>query len=81
MLLDVFEAARVDVGGADAFDVFAGERLLEDLGAARAGTDDAQADALVGAQGIAGGQRSGQTGGDVADEIIGETAWNRTPWT
>ena len=30
-LLDVFQAAGVDVGGADAFDVGAGERLAKDL--------------------------------------------------
>ena len=69
MLLDVFQAAGVDVGGADAFDVLAGERLLQDFGAAGAGTDDAEADALVGAEGVGGGQRAGQTGGDIADEI------------
>ena len=52
-LLDVFQAARVDVGGADAFHVLAGQRLLQDFGAAGAGTDDAEADTLVRAQGIA----------------------------
>ncbi len=67
--LDVFEAPGVDVGGADAFHVVAGERLLQDLGAAGAGADDAEADALVGAQDIGRGQRAGQTGGDFADEI------------
>ena len=67
--LDVFQAAGIDVGGADAFHVLAGEGLLKDLGAAGAGTDDAEADTLAGAEGIAGRQRAGQTGGDVAEEI------------
>ena len=78
-LLDIFQAAGVDVGSADAFHVLAGERLLEDLGAAGAGTDDAEADALVGAQGVAGCQRAGQTGGDIADEITARLHGNRTP--
>ena len=43
----VFQAAGVDVGRADAFGVGAGDRLAENLGAAGAGSDDADADALV----------------------------------
>ena len=46
----VFQAAGVDVGRADAFGVGAGDRLAENLGAAGAGSDDADADALVGAK-------------------------------
>src|ERR1019366_7614069 len=68
-LPDIFEAAGIDVGGGDAFHVLAVERLLEDFGAAGAGTDDAEADTLAGAERIAGRQRAGQAGGDVADEI------------
>ena len=69
MLFDIFQAAGIDVGSADAFHVLAGERLLQDFGAAGAGSDDAEADALVGAQDVGGGQGAGQTGGDIADEI------------
>src|ERR1039458_3120770 len=68
-LPDIFQAAGIDVGGADAFHVLAGEGLLKDLGAAGTGADDAEADTLAGAEGVAGRQRAGQTGGDVADEI------------
>src|ERR1035437_2836783 len=80
-LFDVFQTARIDVGGADAFDVLASERLLEDFAAAGAGTDDAEADTLVRAEGIAGGQRAGETGSDAADEITARLHGNRTPWT
>ncbi len=51
-LLDVFQAARIDIGGGDAFHVFAGERGLQDFGAAGARPDDADADTLVRAQHI-----------------------------
>src|ERR1017187_515980 len=79
-LFDIFQAAGIDVGGADALHVFAGERLLQDFGAARARTDDAQADTLVRAEGIAGRQRAGQTGSDMADEITARLHGKRTPW-
>ena len=68
-LLNVLQPARIDIGGADAFHVLTGECLLDDLGTTGAGTDDPEADTLVCAQGIAAGQRSGQTGSDVTDEI------------
>src|ERR1019366_9319597 len=68
-LPDILQAAGIDVGGAHAFHVLAGEGLLKDLGAAGAGTDDAEADPLAGAEGVARRQRAGQTSGDVAEEI------------
>src|ERR1017187_10299374 len=80
-LFDVFQAAGIDVGGADALHVLAGQRLLEDFGAAGARTDDAQADALTGAEGVAGGQRAGETGSYVADEITAGLHGDPTPWT
>src|SRR5664280_992144 len=80
-LLDIFQAARIDVGGADAIHVLAGERLLQDFDTARARTDDAEADTLVRAEGIAGRQRAGQTGSDMADEITARLHGKRTPWT
>src|ERR1017187_5986829 len=79
-LLDIFQAARIDVGGADAIHVLAGQRLLQDFGAARARPDDAEADTLVRAEGIASRQRAGQTGSDVADEITARLHGKRTPW-
>ena len=42
---DLLQPARVDVGDADAFGVGAGQRLAQNLRAAVAGADDAQADA------------------------------------
>src|ERR1017187_4515444 len=76
-LADILQAAGIDVGGADAFHVLAVERLLEDFGTAGAGADDAEADTLVGAEGLAGSQRAGQTGGDIADEITARLHGNR----
>jgi hypothetical protein len=68
-LLDVLEAACVDVRRADALHTFAADGLLQNLRAARAGSDDADADAIVGAQNIGRRQRSGESGGDMPYKI------------
>src|SRR6185369_16719775 len=58
-LLHFFQAAGVDVGGADAFDVRAGHRLAQDLRPAGPGPDDADANALVGREGVRSGEGAG----------------------
>ena len=68
-LFDIFQPARIDIGGADTLHVLAGQGLLENLCAARPRSDNAQADTLIGAHSVAAGQRAGQTGCDIADEI------------
>jgi len=55
-LLHIVEAARVDVGGPDAFHVLAGHRFAQDLRPARARSDDADADASVRAQDVGRGE-------------------------
>ncbi len=67
-LLDLLQAARVDVGGADAFDVFERQRLAQNLLAAVARADDADAETLVGAHRIGRRQSAGQAGGYFADK-------------
>ena len=73
------ERLGVHVGGAHTFHVGQGDSLLEDLAAAIANADDADADALVGAQDIGRGQRASQTGGDVTDEITARLHGDTTP--
>ena len=62
------QALGVDVGRAHELGIGAGHRLAQDLEAAVAGADDAQADAVVGAEDVRRSQRSGQTGGEPSDE-------------
>ena len=79
-LFDVFQPPRIHVGRANAFHVLAGQRLLQDFRAARARADDAEAYTLARAQGVARGQRAGQTGSDIANEITARLHGKPTPW-
>ena len=65
------QALGIDVGKSRDFGVGAGPDMIDQLHAAIARADDADADAVVRAQHAcrAGGQRPGQAVGDLADEI------------
>ena len=65
----VFEAARVNVGKSRDLGGGAGEGFAGELRAAVANADDADADAVVCAENAASGERAGQAGSDVADEV------------
>ena len=45
------------------------EGVAEEFGAAGAGADDAEANAVVGAEDVGRGERAGESGGDFADKI------------
>ena len=68
-IFGLLEALGVDIGGADAFDVFEGDGLAQNFLPARAGSDDAEADPLVRAQHVGCGQSARQSTGYTIDEI------------
>src|SRR5262249_15237199 len=74
-----FEGFGVDVGDTDAFDIGGRDRLLKNFPAAVAGSDDADADAVVGSEDVGCGERAGQTGRDVTDEITTRLHGDSTP--
>ena len=65
----LFQAAGIDVGHAGAFGVGTGERFAQELGAAGARADDAEAYAVVGSEYVGRGEGAGESGGHVADKI------------
>ncbi len=68
-LLRVFQALGVDVGESQEFGIGAIDYFADQGHATIARADDAEANAIVGSQHVGGGQRAGQAGCDLADEI------------